>query len=64
LFFLLRRELSLFSELGPIPKGWSIRKVEDILIFNRFIGAFQPQFDRFFDHLFRVLRRFALADDA
>jgi hypothetical protein len=30
----------------------------------RFVGTFQPQFNRFFDHRFRAFRRFALADDA
>ena len=30
----------------------------------RLIGALQPQFDCFFDHFFRVLRRFTLTDDA
>ena len=29
-----------------------------------FIGAFQPQLNRFFDHRFRVFRCFSLADDA
>ena len=28
-----------------------------------FIGAFQPEFDRFLDHFFSMLRRFALTDD-
>src|SRR5436190_23568390 len=30
----------------------------------RLIRTLQPQFDCFFDHFFRVLRRFALTDDA
>src|SRR2546428_8496302 len=30
----------------------------------RLFRALQPQFDCFFDHLFRVLRRFTLTDDA
>jgi hypothetical protein len=30
----------------------------------RLVRALQPQFDCFFDHFFRVLRRFALTDDA
>jgi len=30
----------------------------------RFVGAFQPKFDCFLNHLFRVLRRFALTDDS
>ena len=31
---------------------------------NLGIGAFQPEFDRFLNHSFCVLERFALADDA
>src|SRR5207302_10212807 len=30
----------------------------------RLVRALQPEFDCFFDHFFRVLRRFALTDDA
>ena len=30
----------------------------------RFIGTLEPEFDRFLDHFFGVLRRFTLTDDA